>query len=110
MTRERLDLLREADAIVMRALERHGMYDEVWQCPTVLVPCALRFADNPSEGAEGEMIVVRPVASQRAMTARPVELPAALLDELRRDILTLDGVTSLALDITSKPPGTIEWE
>jgi len=88
----------------------------------VLVPCALSFADRAdgaggngegaggAEGTEGEMIVVRPVASQRAMTARPVELPAALLDELRRDILMLDGITSLALDITSKPPGTIEWE
>ena len=44
------------------------------------------------------------------MVLRRVELPAALLDELRRDILALDGVSSLALDITSKPPGTIEWE
>jgi len=107
VTRERLDLLREADALVMDGLERHGLYDEVWQCPTVLVPCALHYADGD---AEGEMIVVRPVASQRAMTARPVELPAALLDELRRDILALDGITGLALDVTSKPPGTIEWE
>lgn len=107
VTRERLDLLREADALVMQALERHGIYDQVWQCPTVLVPCALRFADGH---LEGEMIVVRPVASRRAMTARPVALPTELLDDLRRDILALDGVTSLALDITSKPPGTIEWE
>jgi len=107
VTRERLDLLREADALVMLALERHGIYDQVWQCPTVLVPCALRFADAH---LDGEMIVVRPVASRRAMTARPVALPTGLLDDLRRDILALDGVTSLALDITSKPPGTIEWE
>ncbi len=107
VTRERLDLLREADDLVMSALERHGIYDDVWQCPTVLVPCSLRFADD---SPSGEMIIVRPVASQRAMTARPVELPAALLDELRRDILALDGVTSMALDLTSKPPGTIEWE
>ena len=106
VTRERLDLLREADAIVMRALETHGLYADVWQCPTVLVPCALDFGD----GTDGEMIVVRPVASQRAMTARPVELPAAMIDALRRDILALDGVTTVALDLTSKPPGTIEWE
>jgi GMP synthase PP-ATPase subunit len=44
------------------------------------------------------------------MTATPVELPAALLEELRRDVLGLAGVSGLALDITSKPPGTIEWE
>ena len=56
------------------------------------------------------MIVVRPVTSQRAMTARPVELPAAMITDLRRDILELDGITALALDLTSKPPGTIEWE
>lgn len=115
VTRERLDLLREADAIVMTALERHGLYDEVWQCPTVLVPCAVAFANGGAAGeshedAAGELIVVRPVVSQRAMTARPVALPAALIDELRRDILALVGITGLALDVTSKPPGTIEWE
>jgi GMP synthase (glutamine-hydrolysing) len=53
---------------------------------------------------------VRPIHSERAMTATPAELPAALLDELRRQILSLPGVSGLALDITTKPPGTIEWE
>ena len=103
VTRIRLDTLREADHIVMEALRRHDLYDEIWQCPTVLVPLDL-------DASEGELVVVRPVHSQRAMTAQPVELPAALLDELREGILALPGVTSLALDITSKPPGTIEWE
>jgi GMP synthase (glutamine-hydrolysing) len=102
-TRERLDMLREADDIVMEALSRHGMYDEIWQCPTVLVP--VEFA-----AGKGELVVVRPVQSQRAMTAAPVELPAALLDDLRGGILALPGISGLALDITSKPPGTIEWE
>ena len=103
VTRERLDTLREADHIVMEGLHRHGLYDEIWQCPTVLVPLDLA-------GDGGELVVVRPIRSQRAMTALPVELPKALLDELRRDVLALDGVSGLALDITSKPPGTIEWE
>tara|TARA_B100001079_G_C16043379_1_gene353875 strand:- start:172 stop:507 length:336 start_codon:yes stop_codon:yes gene_type:complete len=107
VTRERLKLLREADAIVMQALERHQLYDSVWQCPTVLVPCSLTYAHNDTEG---ELVVVRPVASQRAMTARPVELPKVMIEELRSEILILDGVTGLALDLTSKPPGTIEWE
>ena len=102
-TNERLDLLREADHIVMEGLRRHGLYDEIWQCPTVLVPLDLA-------GDGGELVVVRPIRSKRAMTATPVELPAALLDEFRRDILALDGVSGLALDVTSKPPGTIEWE
>lgn len=102
-TNERLDVLREADHIVMEGLRRHGLYDEIWQCPTVLVPLDLA-------GDGGELVVVRPIRSKRAMTATPVELPAALLEEFRRDILALDGVSGLALDVTSKPPGTIEWE
>jgi GMP synthase (glutamine-hydrolysing) len=102
-TRERLDVLRQADQIVMDALRRHDLYDEIWQCPTVLVPLDLA-------GDGGELVVVRPIRSKRAMTATPVELPAELLAELRRDILALEGVSSLALDVTSKPPGTIEWE
>jgi len=103
MTRDRLDLLREADHLVMEGLRRHGIYDEIWQCPTVLVPLALGEED-------GETIVLRPIRSARAMTATPVRLPDALLDELRESILALPGITGLALDITSKPPGTIEWE
>ena len=103
MTRERLDTLRAADAIVMEALERHGLYDAIWQCPTVLLP--VQLAD-----ARGETIVLRPVKSQRAMTATAVELPAALIEEIRPALLALPGVGSLTLDLTSKPPGTIEWE
>jgi GMP synthase (glutamine-hydrolysing) len=104
MTRDRLDLLREADALVMDGLRRHGIYDDIWQCPTVLVPLSM------GDGQEGELVVLRPIYSARAMTATPVRLPDALLDELRASILGLPGVTGLALDITSKPPGTIEWE
>ena len=57
MTRARLDLLREIDAIVMQALERHGLMQEVWQCPTVLVPVSL-------DGRGRELVVVRPVHSE----------------------------------------------
>lgn len=103
MTRARLDLLREADHLVMEALRRWGMYDEVWQCPTVLLPLML------GEGT-GETVVVRPIRSQRAMTATPVELPVGMVADLRSGILALPGVSGLLLDVTSKPPGTIEWE
>lgn len=103
VTRARLDLLREADAIVMDGLRRHGLYDTIWQCPTVLVPLEI-------DGEGRELVVVRPIHSERAMTATPACLPAALLAELRRHILPLPDVSGLALDITSKPPGTIEWE
>ena len=103
VTRERLDVLREADHLVMTALERHGLYDRIWQCPTVLVPVSF-------DGADGEMVVIRPVQSQRAMTASPVELPAAVLAELYEQVMGLDGVGTVTVDLTSKPPGTIEWE
>ncbi len=103
VTRERLDLLREADHLVMETLRKHNLYDLIWQCPTVLVP--LQLGDR-----EGELVVVRPITSERAMTARPFPMTEASLDELREGILTLDGISGLALDLTSKPPGTIEWE
>jgi GMP synthase (glutamine-hydrolysing) len=103
VTRPRLDLLRQADDIVMRALRRHGLYDDVWQCPTVLIPLAL-------DDSGTETVVLRPIRSQRAMTATPVQLPDALVSEVSESILALDGVTGLVLDVTSKPPGTIEWE
>ena len=103
ITKKRLDLLREADHLVMEGLYRHGLYETIWQCPTILVP--ISFDD-----LQGELIVVRPIKSERAMTATPVELPDGLIAELRESILALDGVSALALDVTSKPPGTIEWE
>ena len=103
VTRERLAVLREADHLVMEGLLRHGVYDEIWQCPTVLVPLSL-------DGEGREVVVVRPVKSERAMTATPAPLPDALVAELRRSILALPGVCGLFLDVTSKPPGTIEWE
>lgn len=103
MTRDRLDLLREADAIVMDGLRRHGLYDDIWQCPTVLLPLEI-------DGAGREFCIVRPIHSERAMTATAARLPDALLGELRDRILALPGISGLALDLTSKPPGTIEWE
>ncbi|MFN7942214.1 MAG: glutamine-hydrolyzing GMP synthase [Thermoanaerobaculia bacterium] len=103
VSRQRLDLLREADAIVMQALERHGLYDAIWQCPTVAVPMVI-------DGQGEELVILRPVHSERAMTATPARLPAGLLHELRRDLLALPGVSGLAYDLTTKPPGTIEWE
>ena len=103
MTRDRLDLLRECDHLMMEGLRRHGIYGEVWQCPTVLVPLEI-------DGQGRELCILRPILSERAMTATAAELPAALLDELRRDILALPGISGLAYDLTSKPPGTIEWE
>lgn len=103
VTRERLDLLREADAIVMDALWHHGLYRVVWQCPTVFVPLEINHAGH-------EFVVIRPVLSERAMTARPAILPPTVLNEMRDRILQLPNISGVAVDITTKPPGTIEWE
>jgi GMP synthase (glutamine-hydrolysing) len=103
VTRERLELLREADHIVMEGLRRHGLYHEIWQCATVLVPLEVNRSGR-------ELVVVRPVLSERAMTARAARLPSQLIAELAEDILILSDVSGLCLDITTKPPGTIEWE
>ncbi len=103
VTRERLDLLREADSIVMNGLRRHGLYREIWQCPTVFVPLEIN-------GRGREFVVIRPVVSERAMTARPALLPSEFLTDIRDRILQLPEISSVAIDITTKPPGTIEWE
>ena len=103
LTRERLDVLREADQLVMDGLRRHGLMNHVWQCPTVLAPLT-------RNGRDGEYVIVRPVHSARAMTARPAELPDELVAELRESVLAIPGVGGLGIDVTTKPPGTIEWE
>ncbi|MFO8051489.1 MAG: glutamine-hydrolyzing GMP synthase [Thermoplasmatota archaeon] len=101
ITADRMNVLREADAIVMEGLRRHDLYDSIWQCPTVLVPVSF---------GNGEMVVVRPVWSKRAMTAEVSELPEELLEDITNRLLSIDGIGSVAVDVTSKPPGTIEWE
>lgn len=103
VSKARLDLLREADELVMQGLKRHNMYGSIWQCPTVLVPLEI-------DGKGEELVIVRPIHSERAMTATPADLPASLIEALRDSILAMPKVSGLALDLTSKPPGTIEWE
>jgi GMP synthase (glutamine-hydrolysing) len=103
ITRERLDLLRELDHIVMQALERHDLMITVWQCPTVLVPLQI-------DGRGSELVVVRPVHSERAMTARPAWIGEDCAREITEAILGFDEVGAVAIDVTTKPPATIEWE
>jgi GMP synthase (glutamine-hydrolysing) len=103
VTRARLDLLRELDAIVMGALQRHGLMREVWQCPTVLVPVCL-------DGRGQEMVVIRPVHSERAMTARPAWIGADCAAEITQAVMAFEQVGAVAIDATTKPPATIEWE
>ena len=102
LTRDRLDLLRRADAINMEALERHGLMEEVTQMPTVLLPLS-------SDGVQ-ESVVLRPIATSDFMTARFCPLPQAFLDDVCERLLALAGIEAVFYDITHKPPGTVEWE
>ena len=111
VTRERLDLLRLADAIVRAELTATGLDAEIWQCPVVLL------ADVRSVGVQGDgrtyghPIVLRPVSSEDAMTADWTRLPYEVLARISNRITNeVPGVNRVVLDITSKPPGTIEWE
>ena len=111
VTQERLDLLREADLIVRDELHAAGLDREIWQCPVVLL------ADVRSVGVQGDgrtyghPIVLRPVSSEDAMTADWSRLPYDVLAKISNRITNeVAGINRVTLDITSKPPGTIEWE
>jgi GMP synthase (glutamine-hydrolysing) len=101
ITRSRLDLLRQADAISHQMLEEEGLAAEVWQFPVVLLPLSL---------GEGETIALRPVSSADAMTARHANLPMDFIQRLGRRLEALPGVDLVLYDVTDKPPATIEWE
>jgi len=111
VTRDRLDLLRSADAIVRSELSDAGLDQDIWQCPVVLL------ADVRSVGVQGDgrtyghPIVLRPVSSEDAMTADWTRLPYDVLARISTRITNeVAGVNRVVLDVTSKPPGTIEWE
>ncbi|MEY4417641.1 MAG: glutamine-hydrolyzing synthase [Actinomycetota bacterium] len=111
VTKPRLDLLREADQIVREELTASGLDAEIWQCPVVLL------ADVRSVGVQGDgrsyghPIVLRPVSSEDAMTADWSRIPYEVLAKISNRITNeVAGVNRVVLDVTSKPPGTIEWE
>ena len=111
VTEERLETLRAADAIAREELTTAGMDEQIWQCPVVLL------ADVRSVGVQGDgrtyghPIVLRPVASEDAMTADWVRIPYETLEVISTRITNeVADVNRVVLDVTSKPPATIEWE
>ena len=110
ITTERLDVLRRADAIVIEEIKRAGLYRQIWQSFAVLP--VVRTVGVMGDGRTYEYpIVVRAVTSDDAMTADWARLPAEVLERISSRIINeVPGVNRVAYDITSKPPGTIEWE
>ncbi len=109
-TRERLDLLREADAILQEEIRAAGLYRELWQSFCVL-PDIRTVGVQGDERTYGSVIAIRAVTSDDAMTADWARLPYDLLERIAsRMIGEIRAVGRVVLDITSKPPGTIEWE
>lgn len=111
VNRERLEILRAADAIAREELTAAGLDDSIWQCPVVLL------ADVRSVGVQGDgrtyghPIVLRPVSSEDAMTADWSRIPYDVLARISNRITNeVSEVNRVVLDVTSKPPGTIEWE
>jgi GMP synthase (glutamine-hydrolysing) len=111
VTRQRLDILRAADLIAREELTAAGLDRDIWQFPVVLL------ADVRSVGVQGDgrtyghPVVLRPVTSEDAMTADWARLPYELLEKISTRITNeVAEVNRVTLDITSKPPGTIEWE
>lgn len=109
--RERLDILRAADAIAREELTLAGLDRDIWQCPVVLL------ADVRSVGVQGDgrtyghPVVLRPVASEDAMTADWARVPYEVLAKISTRITNeVHEINRVVLDVTSKPPGTIEWE
>lgn len=111
VTEDRLETLRAADAIARAELTAAGLDDVIWQCPVVLL------ADVRSVGVQGDgrtyghPIVLRPVSSEDAMTADWTRIPFDVLEKISTRITNeVEEVNRVVLDVTSKPPGTIEWE
>ena len=111
VTADRLSILRRADAIAREELTAAGLDREIWQCPVVLL------ADVRSVGVQGDgrtyghPVVLRPVSSEDAMTADWTRLPYDVLARISSRITNeVEEVNRVTLDVTSKPPGTIEWE
>jgi GMP synthase (glutamine-hydrolysing) len=109
-TKERLDLLRDADFILQDEIRNAGLYRDLWQSFCVL-PDVRTVGVQGDERTYGYVVVIRAVTSDDAMTADWARLPYDLLEQIAsRMINELREVNRVVLDITSKPPGTIEWE
>jgi GMP synthase (glutamine-hydrolysing) len=110
VTRDRVEILRDADAIVLEEIRRGGLEDQLWQWFAVL-PAVRSVGVMGDERTYAYPIVIRAVTSEDAMTADWARLPYEVLERISSRIINeVRGVNRVAYDVTSKPPGTIEWE
>jgi GMP synthase (glutamine-hydrolysing) len=110
VTRERLEILREADAILLDEVRKAGLYRRLWQCFAVL-PAIRSVGVQGDERTYGYPIVIRAVTSEDAMTADWARLPYDVLEAISSRMTNeIPAVNRVALDLSSKPPATIEWE
>ncbi|MEU6793389.1 glutamine-hydrolyzing GMP synthase [Nonomuraea wenchangensis] len=111
VTRERLEILREADAIAREELSRAGLDRQIWQCPVVLLGDVRSVGVQGDGRTYGHPVVLRPVTSEDAMTADWSRVPYDVLSRISTRITNeVREINRVVLDVTSKPPGTIEWE
>ncbi|WP_143723252.1 glutamine-hydrolyzing GMP synthase [Bifidobacterium longum] len=111
ITKKRLDLLREADAIAREELSKAGLDRDIWQCPVVLLADVHSVGVQGDERTYGSPIVLRPVSSEDAMTADWSRVPYDVLATISTRITNeCRQINRVVLDCTSKPPATIEWE
>ncbi len=102
LTRDRLDILREADNEAIKTLRKHNLYESIFQMPVVLLPI--------SSDVKKECVVIRPLESTDVMTARFFRMPADCVSEMSERIMALGAIEYVFYDLTNKPPGTFEWE
>jgi GMP synthase (glutamine-hydrolysing) len=111
VTRERLEVLRAADAIAREELTAAGLDRDIWQCPVVLLAEVHSVGVQGDARTYGHPVVLRPVSSEDAMTADWSRVPYDVLSRISTRITNeVRQVNRVTLDVTSKPPGTIEWE
>ena len=110
VTKERLDILRAADAVLQEEIRKAGLYRDLWQSFAVL-PAIKSVGVQGDERTYAYPVVIRAVTSEDAMTADWARLPYDVLETISNRIINeVPGVNRVALDLSSKPPATIEWE
>jgi len=110
ITRERIAILQEADDIYITILHEEGLYDEIWQAFAILIPVQTVGVMGDQRTYEN-LLGIRAVTSTDGMTADWYRMPPEVLSKISNKIVnSVKGINRVTYDVTSKPPGTIEWE